>query len=147
MAEMSSSPPAERKILMMIESRLEHVSLVGMAVRGILKHAVPDDVAAYKIEVAVTEAVNNAVKHAYDLEGGHRVEIEMSLSPHAVIFRICDDGKSMQFPEKTDIKYDPDDLSRLPEGGMGIPLMKSIMDEVSYDRREGKNCLTLCKRL
>lgn len=147
MAPISPPVSAERKLRMTIKSRLEQVSHVGASVRGILKDVISDDVAAYKIEVAVAEAINNVIKHAYGLERDHEIEIEMSLSSERVIFTIYDTGKAMQFPEVSGINYDPGDRPRLPEGGMGIPLMKSIMDHVSYSRREGKNCIILCKRL
>jgi serine/threonine-protein kinase RsbW len=147
MAPTSLPVSAERKSHMTIESGLEQVLHVGAWVKGILKEVVSDDVAAYKIEVAVAEAVNNIIKHAYGLERGHEIEIEMSLSSERVIFTICDTGKAMRFPEVSRINYDPGDRPHLPEDGMGIPLMKSIMDDVSYSHREGKNCIVLCKRL
>ena len=38
------------------------------------------------------------------------------------------------------------DLSEIPEGGMGLSLIASVMDEVTYRSDEGQNLLTLLRR-
>jgi len=147
MALIHSDVAAERKIRLLIESRLEDVPLVGLAIRGLLKDAVADAVLLYQIEVAVVEAVNNVIKHAYGLEADHDVEITVSLRPDFVLFMICDTGETKTCFDPVGFQFDPRDIAHLPENGMGIPLMKNIMDEVSYGRRDEKNCLTLRKCL
>jgi len=44
------------------------------------------------------------------------------------------------------LDYDPDDLASLPEGGMGLYLLHSLMDHVDYVSRDGRNVLTLERR-
>ncbi len=43
--------------------------------------------------------------------------------------------------------FDPTDLAALPEGGMGLALVKSAFHEVRYGSREGTNRLQLVRRL
>jgi serine/threonine-protein kinase RsbW len=141
------SVPGEKRIRLSIESRLDAVPLAGLAIRGILKDTVPDTVLLYQIEVAVVEAVNNVIQHAYDGNDGHDVDIALSIHSGIVVITICDTGKAGQSFDRAVIQYDPENIAQLPEGGMGIPLMNSIMDEVEYCRRDGKNCLTMRKKI
>ncbi|MEA3226282.1 MAG: hypothetical protein U9Q07_10055 [Planctomycetota bacterium] len=39
------------------------------------------------------------------------------------------------------------DIENRPVGGLGIHLVKAMMNQVTYDRREGKNILTMVKTL
>jgi serine/threonine-protein kinase RsbW len=42
--------------------------------------------------------------------------------------------------------FDPTDLLEIPEGGMGLSLIASVMDEVTYRSDDGQNVLTLLRR-
>jgi serine/threonine-protein kinase RsbW len=139
--------PSERWIRLAIESRLDQVALVGLALRGLLRDLVSDEIARNEIEVAVTEGINNAIKHAYGLKRGHEVEVIVTFHPGSLRFTICDTGRPPAIDGHTCLDFDPKDIDALPEGGMGIPLMKSIMDEVSFCRSGNKNCLVMYKRI
>ena len=41
---------------------------------------------------------------------------------------------------------DENDIANVPEGGRGLPIMKTIMDNMTYKTVNGKNCLTMIKR-
>jgi anti-sigma regulatory factor (Ser/Thr protein kinase) len=62
-------------------------------------------------------------------------------------FRISDTGTPMAaWPEQICPDFDPRDIGRLPEGCMGLYLIRSIMDETRYDSLEGRNTLTMIRR-
>ena len=44
-------------------------------------------------------------------------------------------------------EFDPTDVANLPEGGMGLHLIHSVMDEVRYHSEGGRNALTMRRRL
>ena len=99
------------------------------------------------LAIAGSHAVNNVIIHAYEREEHHEVEIILSIHAESATFMICDTGKAGEFVGQTVLQYDPENIACLPEGGMGIPIINSIMDEICYSRREGKNCLTLRKHI
>ena len=71
-------------ITLAIESRLQDVFLIGLAVNKICS-AIPlpdDDV--YQLELCVVEAVNNSIEHAYSSEEGHRVEVVTTVDPERI---------------------------------------------------------------
>ena len=45
------------------------------------------------------------------------------------------------------LEFDPEDLRSIPEGGMGLVIIKEIMDSTGYKTEDGKNHLTMTKKL
>lgn len=134
-------------ITLAIDSRVENVFLVGLAVNKICASIPMSEQAAYEAEVSVVEAVNNAIKHAYNNQPGHTVEVVVTVGPGAVTFEVCDTGRSL---ERLEVKLPPvDDQNpeNIPEGGRGLYIMHAYSDQVRYQRREGRNVLTLVKLL
>ncbi|TET36668.1 MAG: ATP-binding protein [Planctomycetota bacterium] len=100
-----------------------------------------------KIILAVDEAVSNIIEHAYDSshEGKSEVEVILLSEPDKVVITIKDSGREF---DPTEIE-DPDIRMHVNEGrknGLGIFLMRQIMDEVKYTFRAGvENQLVMVK--
>ena len=134
-----------RTVHLSIESRLSDVALIGHAVRGICACS-PLEVDAYgEMEVCVVEAVNNAITHAYLREHGFRVDAYITLHPDRISFEITDTGKPMKDFAPPTLDYDPEEIATIPENGMGLFIIGTIMDEVSYRSEKGKNTLSFCR--
>jgi len=94
------------------------------------------------ITLAVDEALSNVIRHAYKNHCDREIELNC---------RVLDDCLELTFVDSGE----PADLSRvcaqpLDEvalGGRGTQLIREIMDEVSYERPEGRNRLRLKKYL
>ncbi len=112
--------------------------------RLIRRSRLPDD-EENKIILAVDEAVSNIIEHGYDskLEGSIEVEIEADDDQFKIIIR--DSGKMFD-PEGIQDPDIGDHVSAGRKRGLGIFLMRQIMDEVRYKFQDGvKNELTLVK--
>lgn len=98
-----------------------------------------------KVVLAVDEAVSNIIEHGYDegAEGSIELEIEVDDSQFKIVIR--DTGRLFN-PESVP---NPDMKAHVQRGhkkGLGIYLMRQIMDEVRYKFKDGvKNELTLVK--
>jgi len=44
------------------------------------------------------------------------------------------------------MEIDENDIDSVPESGRGLPIMKTIMDNITYKTVNGKNCLTMIKK-
>jgi serine/threonine-protein kinase RsbW len=130
-----------------LDSRLPNVGFLGAAVGGICLLAGYGPPQADLLQLAVVEAVNNAIEHAYQGEPGNRVEVELRLKSGHLQFLISDRGRAMADPEPQEPSFDIEDLSSLPEGGLGLFLIHQIMDQVEYTSVAGKNTLSLTKML
>lgn len=94
------------------------------------------------LKLALTEAVSNVVCHSYDSEPGHQIILSLSVDDEALILTIRDFGRPFDVS-----LYQPPDLNKLHEGGYGVFLIHSLMDQVDYDTSSGAGAtLTLVKR-
>lgn len=132
-------------ITLAIDSRVENVFLIGLAVNKICASIPLSEQGAYEAEVSVVEAVNNVIKHAYGNEPGHTVEVVVTVNQSAVTFEVCDTGRPLERLEVRLPQVDSDDYESLPEGGRGLYIMHAFSDQVRYDRSGARNVLTLVK--
>ena len=99
------------------------------------------------LRLCLAEALNNVVEHAYSGAEGKPIYAQVQITPQACNVTLIDEGAAMpggQLPDGTN-SFEPDDLANLPEGGFGWMLIRSEMDDVTYERREGCNVLTMSK--
>jgi serine/threonine-protein kinase RsbW len=101
----------------------------------------PADV-GHRVISSFVEAFNNAVIHAYkDLDPG-AVEVDMEVFRDLLRVKISDRGRSF-VPDRVP---EPD-LDALPEGGLGLFIIRNFMDRVQYERVGDINVLVMEKRL
>lgn len=95
------------------------------------------------INTALEEVFVNVAKYAYDEKG--TVEVSLSNDKSKVIFVFRDSGKPFNPLEKADPNINASSDER-EIGGLGIFMVKKIMDEVHYEYKDNKNVLTLIKK-
>ena len=93
-----------------------------------------DDVS--KIELAVDEACANVIKHAYLKKTKQPIDIVIEIDFKKLAIIITDHGKGFDVKKisKQDVK---DYIAEMRVGGLGIYLMKALMDEVEFNSRPG----------
>ena len=104
----------------------------------------PPDI-EFQVDLVLEELVLNVVNHG-SAGGAGEIAIELLSDAEAVTIEIIDDGKP--FDPLTDAP-DPDTESSIEDravGGLGIHLVRTMMDEVSYRREENRNHMILVKR-
>jgi anti-sigma regulatory factor (Ser/Thr protein kinase) len=101
----------------------------------------------YNIQLATDEAASNIIEHAYEEVSDGLLEISCGVKGSSITIVLVDHGESF---DPSDVPA-PDlkaDLSERKIGGLGIFLMRKLMDEVQYEAEPGKNrnTLTMTKR-
>jgi serine/threonine-protein kinase RsbW len=100
----------------------------------------------YNIQLAADEAASNIIEHAYEGVTDGALEISCTAQGNAITLVMVDHGESF---DPADVPA-PDltaDLSDRKIGGLGIYLMRTLMDEVRYESNSPKsNTLTMVKR-
>ena len=81
------------------------------------------------IMIAVTEAVNNAIRHGNKGDSSKNVSLKLTLEEGMIKFRVEDEGKGFDFYNLPDPTA-PENLEK--PGGRGIFLMKHLADEVDF---------------
>jgi serine/threonine-protein kinase RsbW len=100
----------------------------------------------FEINLALDELFTNIISYGFDDNEEHVIEITIELEPDQVVLRVEDDG----------IPFNPVEASA-PEvgcsvetckvGGLGIHLIKNLMDEICYRRCDNRNVLFMKKNL
>lgn len=128
-----------------IPARAEFVDLIRLMLYGIASKMKFSFEEIEDMKVAVSEAVNNAVVHAY---GGGDGEID-------VTFGMADDELTIQVRDRG-ISFEPDEalepaslkgktMDEIQSGGLGLYLMQALMDRVEW-KQEGGTSVTLAKK-
>jgi len=100
----------------------------------------------YNIQLAADEAASNIIEHAYEGVSDGVLELSCGVKANVITIILVDHGESFDPSEipMPDLKAD---LSERKIGGLGIFLMRKLMDEVRYEVKPNKNnVLTMIKR-
>ena len=101
---------------------------------------------AMGLNLALEEAVTNVILYAYPDGADGLVDVEAILKEHSIEFIITDSGVAFDptaAPE-ADVTLSVDER---PIGGLGIYLVRQLMDEVRYQRLDDKNILSMTKNI
>jgi sigma-B regulation protein RsbU (phosphoserine phosphatase) len=96
--------------------------------------------------LTVDDLLNNIVSYAYEDEDIHHISVVVKLSSSRVSVSLSDDGIPFN-PFGAEVPNTSTPLEGREEGGLGIHLVRSLMDEYDYERRAGQNIVTIAKRL
>lgn len=99
-----------------------------------------------QVNLALEEAVVNVMRYAYPMGQEGDVTIEAVANAERLKFVVIDSGKP--FDPTTREQVDTTlPLEERPIGGLGIHLIRRFMDSINYERRDGRNILTLRKKI
>ena len=98
------------------------------------------------INICLDELFTNIVCYGFKDQLEHMTRFLMYLNEDDLTIVIEDEGVAFNPLEKQDPQI-PDDLKDVKIGGLGIHIVRKLMDEIHYQRKDGKNKLTLKKRV
>ena len=135
----------ERKSIV-LNNDIQEVPLLATFVEGVCEEVGMDAATTMQMNLAMEEAVVNVMNYAYPIGEKGEIAIETTTDNGMLNFVIKDSGTPFDPTAKEDADTTLSAEER-PIGGLGIFLVKQIMDNVSYEYKEGKNVLTLSKRI
>jgi serine/threonine-protein kinase RsbW len=109
------------------------------------RHALAEATAA-QLNLALDEAITNIIAYAYDDADEHEIAVRISLVAGALTAELIDDGREFD----PLLVAAPDPAASLAErsvGGLGIHLVRRLMDDIRYRREGARNHLVLAKRI
>ena len=99
----------------------------------------------FKLALALEEAVANVIHHAFaGIPAPHRVAVELAIEPQRVAALVIDNGRLFD-PSSAPEPEQNTPLEERDPGGLGIHLIRTMMDRVEYARINGENRLRLEK--
>ena len=130
----------------LFKNQLSEIERLGQVMEefAALHHLPPNLV--FEINLALEEVLTNVISYGYEDSGEHEIILRLFLKEGEVIAEVEDDGR----PFNPLAAAEPDTskpLEERPVGGLGIHLVRKLMDEVEYKRQQGKNLLAMKKRI
>lgn len=98
--------------------------------------------AVFQLNLALEEAFVNVVDYAYPGKNGMPVQLNMDGTGETLTFTLIDEGEPFD-PTTLDEPDTSLSVEERPIGGLGVFLVKQIMDEVRYERQGNRNILTM----
>ena len=129
-----------------INNNIDELKRVTLFLEDIEEDRIIDTTMLFSLNLVMEEAISNTILYGYKDDLSHLIEILFDKSGDELLITIIDDGCEYD----PTAKADPDITLSAKEreiGGLGIFLVKKIMDSITYQRREGKNFLILTKKI
>ena len=137
--------PEEHRFHLAIGSRFENIELVQVVLKDCLQREGMDKDALEWVDLAVREALANAIKHGNEQNPTKQVHVDLRVEAEELVIRIEDEGVGFD-PTRLGDPLAPENLLR--PNGRGIFYMKSFMDQIEYGAGPGGGTMvTLRKRI
>lgn len=132
---------------LIVDARREELDTVIEYVDDAISEICEKPSTVMQIELTVEEIFVNIASYAYgDSDGSVTVTADASPDTATVTLTFADAGAAFDPTAKKDADITPEGLMSR-EGGLGIHLVKNIMDNVVYRRENGMNILTVSKKI
>ena len=125
-----------------LQNRIAEVARLVDAVESFGSHAGLSSDLTYRLTLSLDEIVSNVIRHGYSDTNDHVVEVRLSVHDGVVTSVIEDDGHPYDPRESPEPDLSMPVEQRGP-GGLGIFLVRQMMDSIDYARRDGRNILTV----
>ena len=104
------------------------------------------DISISRINICLDELFTNIVSYGFDDDLQHKIKFKLSGDNSSVIINIEDTGIPFNPLEKIDPDF-PENVESAKIGGLGIHIIRRLMDSVFYERKQGINKLTMEKTI
>ena len=135
--------PAESRFHLAIGSRFENIELVQVVLRDCLVRLGVDEDSRHWVDVAVREALANAIKHGNEQNPSKQVQVDLEVEGEDLVIRVEDEGVGFD-PARLGDPLAPENLLR--PNGRGIFYMKSFMDRIEYNPRPGGGTIVTLRK-
>ena len=131
---------------LLLHNDIQQIPRLARFVEAIASEKKLDSAVTMNLNLALEEAVTNVIMYAYPEGTDGLVDIEAIIGEKQLEIIISDSGMAFDPTARPDVDISLDAEKR-PVGGLGIHLVRSLMDSVKYERKDGKNVLSLIKNI
>ena len=109
-----------------IPARAEYIALCRLALTGIARVRPLEEEVLSDLKLAITEACSNSIRHAYDGGDPGVVAVRYELTDDRISVEVADQGVGFE-PGAAPVE------GELDEGGLGIAIIRAVVDELAID--------------
>lgn len=141
-----------KKLKMTIQSDIRNVPLVGTTMRAVCSAVFPGE-DFYEVELCISEILGNVIEHTFNNAGDYIIDISIDIIGNDIYIEILDNGEALaediaEYINSNDVpsfEIATDDIEHIPERGRGLSIVKSVMDNFTYEYKSGKNLYSMKK--
>jgi len=135
----------DEKISIKLESKVSEIGRLSEIVNEFgQNHQLTDD-CLFAVNLALEEILINVIKHGYDNNSDREIQVRIWMSDDELRAEVEDDA-----PEFNPLELDAPDITKPLEereiGGLGVHLVRTMMDRAEYKREGQKNILSIAKK-
>lgn len=140
------APPDDIEVDIVVPNQTRYLSLIGnigeAIARELDRYQGDRDMLAYQLNLVLTEAMANAIKHAHRDNATKMVRVRIHIDHEELCIQVYDQGQGF------DLEALPTPQPDTPvEHGRGLFLIRTLMDAVEYRRGDEGNVLIMKKKL
>lgn len=133
-----------RSVDLVIHNDMSEIAIVRDALDQVGKQFDVPAAALINLQVALDEVVSNVVKYSWPDGDKHELLVRITVRKTGVALDIFDDGRPFD-PRRTPEPNSPREGQRPRPGGVGIHMTKQLVDNLAYERIDGRNHTSLFK--
>jgi len=134
--------------LLVIENNLDEIEKLAIFVEDVGEQAGLNPKKQYQLNLVLDEIVTNIISYGYPDGSTHDIEISISQKSDEMLITITDDAEPFNPltapPAQPEL---PPEMREREVGGLGIHLVRSLVDRLEYSRKDGRNVLRIWKNL
>ena len=134
------------QITITLKNRLAELERVAAAVVQFSERQRLSTKTTFDVSLALDEVLTNVIRYAYEGGGDHDIVVRLVRDDAELTVETEDDGRAFN-PLEIRAADVVSPLAERPIGGLGMHLVRSVMDGLEYARRNGKNILRMTKSL
>jgi len=129
-----------------LKNKLSELKALSQHLIAFGRHIGLSQISISKINICLDELFTNTVLYGFKDDREHKIKFTLQADDNILIVGIEDDGVPFNPLEKKAIEF-PADVMSAQIGGLGIHITRKLVDEMSYERKRGKNRLTIKKSI
>jgi anti-sigma regulatory factor (Ser/Thr protein kinase) len=136
---------SERSVCVTIRNEIGDLAIVRDALRRFCADHAVDHRTLMQLQVTLDEIVSNIIKYAWPEGGVHELTVSMSAAADSVRIEVIDDGRAFD-PRSAPRPHPSSARRRARPGGLGIHMVRQLVDEIAYRRADDRNHVLVTKR-
>jgi len=119
-----------------LANQIGEIRRVNAALADLLEEEGVPERTIHHVRLVVEELVSNIVRHAFDDQDAHRIDVDVRTEPRRVVVTVEDDGREFD----PNAAPEPRILETLQRrGGLGIHMVKKLTSDLNYSRTSDRN--------
>ncbi len=136
----------ESRLSLVLRNRLSELKRMSEAVSAWCRGNNISSAVEFHVNLALDEIISNVIRYGWKDPDEHQFNVRLSLSNDEVTVEIEDDATPFN-PLEVAVPDLERPLHERPVGGLGIHLVRQVMDGLEYQRLDGKNLLVMKKKI